>query len=191
MEKISIDLNILALSDLSINEYLTLYKHVYPSTIDGIYAYRKQDLLTLEQKGFVKLFNGKVILRHKANELFHVKEDFFLKWLLSYPIKVRKSHGGTRSLSPASDETILGRKLRAKWMKIFKGNPEGEKNAIKVLDAEVAMRKKSGDLEYMVEAARWLNEGFHEKYSYLIEEPEDGAIPEVGSINYDNQEDYM
>ena len=130
-------------------------------------------------------------MRHKTDDLFSTKEDFFLKWLLSYPIKVNKSHGGTRALSPASDETILGKKLRAKWVKIFKGNPEGEKDAIKVLDAEVLMRKKSGDLEYMVEAARWLNEGYHEKNSYLISEPEEGAVPEVGSTNYNNEEDYM
>lgn len=191
MEKITIDLNVLALNDLSINEYLTLYKHVYPNTINDIYAYRTADLVGLERKGFIKMLGGNVIFRHKTDELFSTKDDFFLKWLLSYPIRVNKSHGGTRSLSPASDETILGKKLRVKWEKIFKGNVQGQKDAIKVLDAEVLMRKKSGDLEYMVEAARWLNEGFHEKNSYLIEEPAEGSLPEVGSINYDNTEDYM
>ena len=37
-------------------------------------------------------------------------------------------------------------------------------------DADVAARTKSGELEFMVEATRWLNEGYHEKYSFLLEE---------------------
>ena len=43
--------------------------------------------------------------------------------------------------------------------------------------------KLSGDLEYMVEAARWLNEGYHEKYSYLLDN-------DTGTNKYEN-EDYM
>jgi hypothetical protein len=35
------------------------------------------------------------------------------------------------------------------------------------------MRIKSDDLEYMVEATRWLNGGYHEKMEYLLEEKTD------------------
>jgi len=43
--------------------------------------------------------------------------------------------------------------------------------------------KKSGDTEYMVEAHRWLNEGFHEKYAYLLDDSH-------SDIKYEN-EDYL
>ena len=36
----------------------------------------------------------------------------------------------------------------------------------------------------MVEARRWLNEGYHEKYSFLVD---DGIVPE----NKYSNEDYM
>lgn len=172
MDKISIDFNLLKLNNLTINEYLILYRILFPaSEAARMFNYRKSELTELEKKGFIKILpDTGVSVRAKTRDLFHVKEDYFLKWLLAYPIRVNKSSGGSRVLSPAGDETIAGKQLRKKWDKLFKGDPTAQEQALKVLELEVAMRIKSNDLEYMVEAARWLNGGYHEKYSYLLEE---------------------
>ncbi|MDG1558987.1 MAG: hypothetical protein P8R03_05665, partial [Candidatus Poseidoniaceae archaeon] len=65
------------------------------------------------------------------------------------------------------------------------GNPKAQDKAIRVLEAEVAMRIKANDLEYMVEAARWLNGGYHEKYEYLLEEKTDVTNGIVDSYEED------
>lgn len=187
MDNITIDFALLKSNDLSISEYLSLYNAVCPGCISEMYIDRLEDIDQLQSKGFLKVTSTGVILREKAKDLFKVKEDNFLIWLNKYPIRVKKSHGGSRHLSPASDETIEGKKLRSKWNKLFRNNPTGELKAIKVLELEVAMRIKSNDLEYMVEAMRWLNGGYHEKYEYLIEEKSD--VNSMGIIT-DNEEDW-
>lgn len=170
MENITIDLTLLRKLNLSINEYLSLYNLVCPGCIDTIFIPRSSDIVRLEKKGYVKITPDEVILRELAKDLFGVKDDYFLQWLTTYPIRVKKSTGGSRALSPRSDDTIEGKKLRKKWNTMFRGKPLEEKRAIKVLEAELEMRRKANSLEFMVESARWLNGGYHEKYEYLLEE---------------------
>jgi len=170
MDSITIDFSLLKKNKLNLSEYLTLYDMVCPDCISKIYINRIEDVDSLQRKGFIKITQNGNILRAKAKSMFRITEDHFLVWLNKYPIRVKKSHGGSRHLSPASDETVEGKKLRKKWKQTFVGNPEGELKAIKVLELEVAMRIKSNDLEFMVEASRWLNGGYYEKYEYLIEE---------------------
>jgi hypothetical protein len=111
-----------------------------------------------------------VFIRDKAEVFFSIKKDKFDEWLQIYPTTVKKRFGGSRALSPADSNTILGRKLKIKWNKIFKKNTEAEEKAIKVLQLQIKQMEKSGDLQFMVEATRWLNEGYHQKYEYLIDE---------------------
>ncbi len=170
MNSLTIDFDVLKANGININMYLTLYKLVCPDCINEIWRNGTQDMTGLEKKGFIKMTSEGTVLREKAKKMFKLDEDYFLKWLNAYPIRVQKSQGGSRALSPASDETVEGKKLRKKWVAMFKGRPEAEMKAIKVLELEVAMRIKSGDLEYMVEASRWLNGGYHEKYEYQIDE---------------------
>lgn len=66
---------------------------------------------------------------------------------------------------------------------IFKKDIVAQENAIKVLELQLEDMKKSGDLEFMVEATRWLNEGYHEKYSYLLDDDH--------SENQYKNEDYL
>tara|TARA_R110000868_G_scaffold359380_1_gene621243 strand:- start:9844 stop:10404 length:561 start_codon:yes stop_codon:yes gene_type:complete len=173
MDSLTVEFSLLKKHNISLNEYLALYNLVCPGCIGHIFTHRSSDVAGLEKKGFIKLTSEGIILREKANLMFHVGEDYFLKWLNTYPMKVNKSTGGSRVLSPKSDETTEGRKLRKNWKTRFKGAPEKEILAIKVLEAEVAMRIKANDLEFMVEAARWLNGGYYEKYEYLLEEKTD------------------
>jgi hypothetical protein len=184
MNKIVITLEVLQKQGLTINEYLVLYNIVNDYSISTFLDYGFKELISLEDKGFVKLIGHDIHLRDKTTSLFSINEtDLFAKWLKTYPVKVTKKFGGSRSLSPASDDTILGQKLKKKWSLIFKKDVKAQEKAIKVLEYQLEDMKKSGDLEYMVEAARWLNEGYHEKYSYLVDE---GRSP-----NKYKNEDYL
>ena len=53
---------------------------------------------------------------------------------------------------------------------MFKKDIRAQEKAIGVLERQISADTKSGDMEYFVEASRWLNEGYHEKYSYLLDE---------------------
>lgn len=182
MTDIRIDFELLKKYKISINEYLILFDVANDHAISGIFNYNSAELVALEKKAMIKLTEEGIFLRGKSSELFSDKEDYFAMWLDAYPTMVKKNAGGTRSLSPASSDTILGTKLRAKWNLMFRKNIDKQKHAIEVLKAEVADKKKSGDLEYMVEAARWLNEGFHEKFEHLVSE-----IKEVDN-NYSSED---
>jgi len=170
MEDIKIPLTLLEEVGLTINEYLILYDIANKRCLKGKFDYNLEQLVSLENKGFVKLTSDGVFIRDKADIFFSVKRDVFEEWLNEYPVTVKKKFGGSRALSPASVDTILGKRLRTKWNKIFKKNIEAEEKAIKVLQLQVQQMRRSGDLEYMVEATRWLNEGYHEKYEYLLAE---------------------
>jgi hypothetical protein len=170
MDEIKIPMTLLKDVGLTINEYLILYNLANNYCISEEFSYTLEQLLELEKKGFIKLTSEGVFIRDKAEVFFSVKKEKFEDWLDAYPTNVKKKFGGSRALSPADPDTILGKRLRAKWNKIFKKNIEEEEKAIKVLQLQVKQMEKSGDLEYMVEATRWLNEGYHEKYAYLLDE---------------------
>jgi len=183
MDNITIPIDSIIKNKLSINEYVVLYDVANGHVIYGLIDNPTPALVSLEKKGWIKISDGQVFLRDKSSEFFAVGDDMFEKWLDTYPIAVTKKFGGKRALSPASPDTILGQKLRRRWQIVFKKDKAAQLRAIKVLELQVAEMTKSGDLEYMVEAARWLNEGYHEKYSYMIDE-------EKPENNYTN-EDYM
>jgi hypothetical protein len=170
MNDIKLPMTLLNDVGLTINEYLILYNLANNHCISEEFSYTLDQLVALEQKGFIKLTSEGVFIRDKAEVLFSVKRDLFEEWLLAYPTNVKKKFGGSRALSPSKVDTMLGKRLRKKWSSIFKKNIEAEEKAIKVLQLQVKQMEQSGDLEYMVEAARWLNEGYHEKYEYLLDE---------------------
>lgn len=183
MDNITLPIDNIVENGLSISEYLVLYDISNGYIISGLIDNSVTTLVSLEKKGFVKLSNEQVFLREKASIFFAVNDDYFVQWLEIYPTMVKKKYGGKRALSPASADTILGKRLSKKWKQVFKKDIEAQKKAIKVLELEVLDKTKSGDLEYMVEATRWLNEGYHEKYSYLLDQ-------DTGTNQYEN-EDYM
>jgi len=183
MDNITIPVDDIVENKISINEYLILYNIANGFVITGILESSIQALTGLESKGFIKVSKEGVFLRDKANVFFANNDDLFVKWLKTYPTSVKKKFDGSRALSPADPDTILGQKLRKKWESIFKKDTQKQQLAIRVLELEVKDKTKSGDLEYMVEATRWLNEGFHEKNSYLLEQ-------DTGENLYGN-EDYM
>lgn len=183
MNNISLPIDDIIKNDISINEYLLLYNIANGFIISGLLDTGLDTLTMLERKGFIKIIDDELHLREKASIFFVVNDDLFSVWLKTYPTSVKKRFGGQRALSPASKNTILGKKLEKKWNMIFKKDIMKQKEAIRVLELYISDLKKSGDLEYAVEATRFLNEGYHEKYSYLLDE-------EKVSSQY-NDEDYL
>jgi hypothetical protein len=182
MKDININFKILASSNLNVNEYLALYDIVNNNEISASFDYGLKEVYSLEKKGYVKCTSNGLFLRKKAEKLFSINMEYFDQWLEIYPTRVKKRYRGSRALSPASSNTILGKNLRNKWMRIFKNNLDAQQKAILVLEAYLDDLEKAGDLEYAVEATRWLNEGYHEKYEYLLEDNKPN--------DYEN-EDYM
>jgi len=183
MDNIKLPIDKIVENDLNINEYLVLYNIANNNVIQGLIDLSVNTLVTLEKKGFIKIDGERLVLRDKSSVFFTVNEDLFGKWLKTYPTAVQRKYGGKRALSPASKDTILGLKLEKKWKTLFKSDVLAQEKAIRVLELQVKQDERSGSLEYFVEATRWLNEGFHEKYSYLLEE-------ERASSQYEN-EDYL
>ena len=183
MDNILLPIDDIIKNDLSINEYLLLYNFANSRIISNMINAGVSDLVALEKKGFIKVFKNRVCLREKASVFFTQTDDHFTTWLNTYPVSVTKRNGSKRALSPAKADTVLGKILKSKWNQVFKKDVDAQLKAIKVLELEVADKKKSGDLEYMVEATRWLNQGYHEKYSYLLDE-------DTGVNHYEN-EDYL
>tara|TARA_R110000822_G_scaffold227017_1_gene359675 strand:- start:56578 stop:57132 length:555 start_codon:yes stop_codon:yes gene_type:complete len=184
MNDIVIPMDILNKYNLTINEYLILYNLVNGESISLIFDQTVDQLVKLESKGFVKLSEGEIFLREKVNKIFSVTQDLFLAWLDIYPVKVKKTSSfGSRALSPSGADTIMGKRLRNKWNQMFKKDIKAQETALRVLELHLKELDKSGDLEYMVEAHRWLNEGYHEKYAYLLDEGH-------SDVRYEN-EDYM
>jgi hypothetical protein len=184
MTDILIPMDDLNKKGLSINEYLILYNLVNNQCISLMFDHTDKQIVRLEMKGYVKVLNQEVCIREKTVKMFGTDKDLFLTWLEIYPVRVKKTRSpGSRALSPKDANTMLGKRLRNKWSLIFKKDIKAQEEAIKVLELQLKDMKKSGDLEFMVEAARWLNEGYHEKYAYLLEESLEENV-------YEN-EDYM
>lgn len=156
---------------LTINEYLILYNIANKNEISSIFRQELSELTSLETRGWIKITSSGIFLRARSSVFFTVVgEDPFIDWLKIYPVKVKKRNGGSRSLSPESENTVIGRILRKKWNILFRKDKEAQERAVTVLKLQILDMEKSGDLEYMVEARRWLNEGYFEKYAYLIED---------------------
>lgn len=154
--------------NLTINEYLYL-RNIYVKEQDKIIdLYKLIDHInedSLQDRGFIKITDEDIVLRQKTIDLFE-PTDLFNKFLTIFPIKTPSG----RYLSPAGTEGIAVSNLKAKWNKRFKNKENLQQKAIEVLEAEIAWRKKSGNLEYIHNAETWLNQADYEKYEYLLTE---------------------
>jgi hypothetical protein len=149
----------------NINEYLTalkaylMVKHrveiPFVSTIDTI---RK-----LEAEGFLTVENDEFHSTSKLIGLFE-KDDKFEEFYHKYPYKVRDAYGHQRILRVRNPLSISGRKLKQKWNRITKGNPEIIDQVIRGLENELKHRKEHGSMQYMQMLETWLNNGTWEAY---------------------------
>lgn len=186
MDNINIDLKLLQKLDININEYLTLWDIANNLEISSIFNYGIAELVSLEKKGLIKLTNEAITLRGKGTRIFNTTDELFEEWINLYPTYVLSSNGSKRALSPASSDTILGKRLKTKWNNLFKKDADAQRQAIEVLRAMIKSKTKDGSMCYFVEATRFLNEGFHEKEAHLI-----GENSETNNNNYGESEDWL
>lgn len=130
-----------------------------------------EDALLLQKLKYLKVTNyqtGDYEIREDARLIFEGKKDLFYTWLLGFPIKTAQG----RYLSPKTEDTVKGRKLRAKWKKLFGNDTLIQERVIEILAAELKWRKDTGKIEFMHNAETWLNQGDWENYEYLVDEQE-------------------
>lgn len=171
-DNITIDRNVLILNRLSIGEYYYLYlKSVgKPTSLEDVLVYGEINFEELQKEGFIKIMpDDSTILRGKALDLFEDKRNNFFRFVETFPVK---SPSG-RYLSPAKLEGVAIDKLRKQWKKLFKDQRNAEDHVIRVLEAEIAYRKKKGNMDFMQACEAWLNGANYEKYEYLLEDAQD------------------
>lgn len=173
-----IDIESIKKEGLTIKEFLDL-KYLYSAKLEidsqFVENYGKLnigDIEKYEDLGYIKttIVDNmiKYEFREKIRDLFEGDKDLFLTFLSTFPIKTPSK----RYLSTSDENTIMGKRLRKKWDKLFKNNDVAARKAIKVLEAEMDWRRRTGNFEYMQNAETWLNQGNFEKYEYLLEEKE-------------------
>lgn len=162
------NLDTLLKNKLTISEYLYL-KSFYEDNFDKdlFKIIDRVDEDSLQLKGFIKILENEIVLRTKAIELFE-GTDLYYKFLSTFPIK---SPSG-RYLSPLRSKTIKGKEVEKKWRSLFKNKPFMQEKALRVLEAELEWRKKTGSMEYIHNILTWLNQGDYENFEYLLEEHE-------------------
>jgi hypothetical protein len=188
--KVSIDFSCLQNNKLTADLYILLFCRyhsncILPPIIEIATLGDDYALEYLESEGFVKITGDKEFaLRQKAIELFestNTNKDW-LEFLGKFPMKVPNGRGGTRALKVADPDSKGNVRIRKKYLDLIKSSPELHGNIIKILEAEVKMRKSSNYLQYMHNMETWLNQADYDKYAYLLED--------VSNDNYMN-EDYM
>jgi len=165
---VSIDRNLLIINALTLGEYhfLSLKNTDMPLSIEDKLICGKINEKYLEDCGFIKITEQGIVLRQKAREMFQNPRDNFYRFLSTFPIKTPKG----RYLSPVGTTGVAVTALHTKWNRLFKKNPIVENKVIRVLEAEMAYRRKENNMEFMSACEAWLNGAFYEKYEYLLED---------------------
>lgn len=163
---LKLDYDTLIENNLTLSEYAYLQALYEEENDDRIYkVIDRIEEDSLQERGFVKITEGKVILRKKGIILFE-GDDLFLRFLNSFPIKTPSG----RYLSPLRNKGMSVDRIRKKWDKLFGKHPALQQKALDVLDAELAWRRSTGQMEYINNIETWLNQANYEKYEYLLEQ---------------------
>jgi hypothetical protein len=162
---------------LTVLQYLTLYVlyNAYnKNDMEFVYNFGQIPSILLDwavKERYIRLVpeeekkeKGNYELRDKIRDLFEGNKDLFLEFLSRFPIKTPSG----RYLGTKDENTVKGKELRKKWKKLFKDDAMKMKKALKVLDAEMEWRRKTGKFEFMHNALTWLNQGDYENYEHLL-----------------------
>lgn len=170
------------------NKGLSLTQYIF---IWGLYNQVKVKYLDMQEEGLSDLIhrlyitkNGEeYILLENSMELFEPTTGLFEEFIKLFPTRVANISGQSRVLSPASIDSIVGKKMKSKFYRITKNNREFQKHVIRCLECELNLRKKEGSLFYMRNVEAWLNKATWEDYEYLLEKPkEENIVSKVNEI---------
>jgi hypothetical protein len=156
--------------NMCLTQYLIMWGLYYERAIRGLLV-TDEIYETLLKREFIVPIGSKYSLTDKGRAVFETvsnEDDIFDEFLEVFPTRVTDATGLTRTLSPASSSSILGRKMKVKWRTITKNKLEIQKHIIACLQAEVNMRKSTGALYWMRNMEAWLNKGTWQDYEYLL-----------------------
>ena len=155
---------------LTFTEYLILFS-IYNSIRYRNIVFNEKVYDLLIEKDYIKVKDDYYELTNKGFDFFAPKSDLFDKFITTFPTRVVDPlSGAIRILSPATSDTIAGKKLRKKWDSITKGNSSMQEHIINCLLAEIKLRQKANNLQFMRNAETWLNNGTWEDYEFYISE---------------------
>jgi hypothetical protein len=188
--EVTIRISCLSENKLTADLYLLLHwkfmgNYKLPDEVQAMLLEDDAALEYLEKEGFIKITGHRTFeLRQKGIDLFK-SDTLEIKWLEflgKFPLKVPARNGGTRPLKIGNPDSVRNKKIKDKYISIIKSDPSKHRTIINVLEAEVKMRRDSGNLQYMHAMEVWLNQADYDKYEYLLDE-------QINN-NYEN-EDYM
>jgi len=157
---------------LTFTEYLILFS-IYNQVIYKNIQINEKVYEKLENKGYIEKEGDNYLLLEKGFDFFAPKDDLFEEFITIFPTRVVVPlNGSVRILSPASANTVAGKKLRKKWDTTTKGKIKFQRHVIDCLKAEIENRTATNNLQWMRNAETWLNNGTWEDYAYLLQEPE-------------------
>ena len=171
------DLKVLYKDNLDPNSYTYLYCLYHYAYEDWWYSrIDEARIKDLQMMGWIKIVeDGTVKLRERAVLLFELdsEERCWIELFLAFPMKVDSRTGGSRPLRASNLDAKSNELPKKKYLSIIKNKPELHKHIIKVLEAEVEMRRNSSTLQFMNALEVWINQKNWEKYEYLLKEKEE------------------
>lgn len=175
---VEINIEYLISSQLTVNQYVML-NLLYEGKRNSFEYYLltydvHEELKDLSDKGYIlnyaedTLVSNLIISREKTSKLFGYDDSFFWELFGTYPIKVSNGKGGTRALRPTSLKAALTKKMKKKYEKKVKTKAVHD-HIMRCLRAEMWMRRKSQQLQFMQQLDVYLNQESWFNYEYLLE----------------------
>lgn len=157
---------------LTFTEYLILFS-IYNQVVYKNIEINEKVYEKLENKSYIgKTEEGTYVLLDKGFDFFVPPENLFSEFIETFPTRVvDPASGSIRILSPASANTVAGKKLKKKWDSISKGKNDFQRHVIDCLKAEIRNRTTTNSLQWMRNAETWLNNGTWEDFAYLLDKP--------------------
>ncbi len=166
---IELNLETLAELGLSPNEFVFLTMINRGADETDLVEKLNIDLEVLQTNGWIKIWEGKTVIRDKFNG--NTAGDFNRMWhdLLSrYPLKV-SANNGVRPLRAKDPDSKANEKSKIKYQKIVKSDIIKHNYIMQCLERELVIRRKANSLGFMQMLDTWINNHSWEKYSDLSE----------------------
>jgi hypothetical protein len=156
--KILIDLELLKSLGISPDMYVFLYVEYNKFLYEEISLVNIESTIAhLQHQGFIKLTDEGIVLRQKALNLFitDIKEQQFMEFFNTYPMKVPNGKGGYRPLRPASVDTKLGKDIKRRYDKLIVSKETTHDELMSALEAYLANQRNA--MQYFIGIEVFLN----------------------------------
>lgn len=177
--EIRINLDELEKKKLSVAQYLFMWSIYFDTMIRDRENLLPDALADLISRRLIVKKAGEWYLLDTAAKMFESNNELFDEFIKLFPTRVAAPNGAVRVLSPASADTVTGKKIKKKWDTITKGSKDLKEHIMRCLEAEIRMRTNTGSLHYMRNIDTWITNGTWEDYEYLLEGK---SVSGVGSV---------